>query len=125
MLKNFHDLRVWQEAKDFTVQVYKITKSFPKEELFGLSDQMRRAANSICANIAEGFSRYHTKDKVKFYYNARGSVSESMSHVLVAKELKYLSPEVAAGINERLESIKQMLNAMINSVCNCAKKFSK
>jgi four helix bundle protein len=125
MLKGFQDLRVWQEAKDFTVQVYRITKSFPREEMFGLSDQMRRASNSICANIAEGFSRYHTKDKVKFYYNARGSVSESVSHVLVARELKYLSPEVAAGINKQLESIKQMINAMISSVSNCAKTFSK
>ncbi len=125
MIKGFQDLRVWQQAKSFTVQVYKITRSFPKEETYGLSDQMRRASNSICANIAEGFSRFHTKDKVKFYYNARGSVSESTSHVLVANELKYLSSEAAAEMNLQLENIKQMINGMINSICAHARSFRK
>ena len=83
MLKGFQDLRVWQEAKDFTILMYKLTRSFP------------------------------------------GSVSENISHVLIAKELKYLSPEVAIDLNTRLESIKQMINAMINSVSDRAKTFPK
>ncbi len=125
MVKNFYELDVWKKAKDVVVLIYKITKAFPKEERFGLSDQMRRAANSVCANIAEGFSRYHTKDKIKFYYNARGSLSETQSHILIAKELDYLNSEVAAELQKRLNVIKQMINAMINSISNISKTFNK
>jgi len=61
----FKDLRVWREAKDLVLKIYKVTEQFPKKETYGLADQLRRSTNSICANIAEGFNRYHAKDKIE------------------------------------------------------------
>jgi len=119
MLKDFRDLEVWQKAKDIIVCIYKITDGFPRKEIFGLTDQLRRASNSVCANIAEGFSRFHSKDKIKFYYNARGSVSECMSHVVIAKELGYISEACSNELLPRLESVKMMISRMIGSVARC------
>ena len=67
-IRNFRDLDAWKKAHDLTIDVYKITEKFPKEELYGIISQLRRAASSVGANIAEGFARYHFKDKVRFYY---------------------------------------------------------
>ena len=119
MLKDFRDLEVWQKSKDIVVCIYKITDGFPRKEMFGLTDQLRRASNSVCANIAEGFSRFHSKDKIKFYYNARGSVSECMSHVVIAKELGYISEPCSHDLLPRFESVKMMINRLIASVASC------
>ena len=94
-MKDFRGLKVWQDGKELTVAIYRITDTFPRREVFGLTDQLRRAANSVCANIAEGFDRFHTKDKIRFYYNSRGSISECISHLSIAAELNYLSVEEA------------------------------
>lgn len=72
--KNFEDLEVWQKAIDLAVEIYSITKTYPKEELYALSNQMRRAASSISANIAEGYGRYNIKEKTQFYKIANGSL---------------------------------------------------
>jgi four helix bundle protein len=98
------------------VQIYQITNGFPREEKYGLTDQLRRSANSVCANIAEGFSRYHAKDKIKFYYNARGSIGESKSHIMLSREIGYLSQDVMDKLLNDYESVKMLLNAMINSI---------
>ena len=90
---SFEDLEVWQMSKEIVKQVYKLAKDFPKEESFGLVAQIKRAALSIPANIAEGFGRYHYLDKAKFYLNARGSLYEVKSHLLIAQELGYLKVE--------------------------------
>lgn len=116
MIKDFNDLDVWQMAKDLVAEIYRTTKGFPREELYSLTDQLKRASTSICANIAEGFSRYHRKDKIKFYYNSRGSASEVKSHIFIAKELNYLTPEAAACLASKVDSINKMLNGMINSL---------
>lgn len=116
MIKDFNDLEVWQVAKLLVITVYGRTQRFPRQELFSLTDQLKRAANSVCANIAEGFSRYHRKDKIRFYYNARGSVSEAKSHVFIAKELNYLSSEAADDIIHKYDSVNKMLNGLINSL---------
>jgi four helix bundle protein len=92
----FYDLKVWQGGKALVVRIYQLTKGFPKQEMYGLTDQLRRAGNSVCANIAEGYGRHHPKEKIKFYYNARGSLYECKSHILVARELSYFTPEVTA-----------------------------
>lgn len=115
---DFFDLDVWKEAKDIVIRVYRITRDFPKEEGYGLTSQLRRASSSVCVNIAEGFSRFHTKDKIRFYYNARGSISESMNHVMIAVELSYLEPIVAGELIDKLRSTRKMLNAMINSIAS-------
>lgn len=115
-IKEFSDLRVWQAGKELIKFIYELTKGFPKSENYGLTDQMRRASGSICANIAEGFSRYHAKDKIRFYHQARGSVSECKNHVIIASELGYLSADKLGAIVELLEDVKMMLNGLINSV---------
>ena len=120
MIKDFTDLRVWQKAKELVLEVYKISKDFPKDERFGLTEQLRRAANSVCANIAEGFERYHTKDKIKFYYNARGSISECKSHLLVSLDLSYLSKDEAAELVSRFNCVGYLLNNMISALSRAA-----
>jgi four helix bundle protein len=75
-IKNFYDLDAWKKTHKLVLEIYQITKDFPKDEAYGIIGQLRRAASSITANIAEGFSRYHFKDKIRFYYQARGSIAE-------------------------------------------------
>ncbi|MFA4905435.1 MAG: four helix bundle protein [Candidatus Margulisiibacteriota bacterium] len=116
--EDFYDLEVWKRAKEIVGMVYKLTKDFPRQEAYSLTDQVRRSTSSICANIAEGFSRYHSKEKIKFYYNARGSISESMNHVLIAQTIGYLPADISNELLDRLRLIRKMLNAMINSVAN-------
>lgn len=88
-INTFEDLETWQFAHKFALGIYKITKGFPKDELYGLVSQLRRAALSITSNIAEGFSRYHYNDKIRFYYNARGSISEVKNCIILSRDLNY------------------------------------
>jgi len=118
--EDFYDLEVWKKARKIVTTIYQLTKDFPREECYGLTSQLRRAANSICANIAEGFSRFHTKDKIKFYYNARGSISESLSHILISQSIGYIDPRKVNDLMEELKSTRKMLNMMINSLTNSA-----
>ena len=87
--KKFTELIVWQKAHEFVLNVYKMTKTFPKEELFGLSSQFRRAAISIPANIAEGFRKKGKMDKVRFLNIAEGSLEECKYYLLLTKDLNY------------------------------------
>lgn len=89
-INHFTDLFAWQKNHKLILEIYKITKTFPKDELFGLTSQIRRAAASITANIAEGYGRFHIKDRVKFYLNARGSSTELQNHLILAKDLNYI-----------------------------------
>ena len=88
-IKSFTDLEVWKEGHKLVLMVYKITRNFPKEEMYSLIDQMRRAAASITANIAEGFGRHGYKEKVQFYYLAQGSLSELKNFILIASGFGY------------------------------------
>lgn len=115
----FKDLRVWGEAKDLVSKTYRVTAQFPKTETYSLTDQLRRSTNSICANIAEGFNRFHSKDKIKFYYNARGSISESQSHLLIAVELGYVDRKIVEEMIIGFDRVRKMLNAMIRSINRC------
>jgi four helix bundle protein len=115
-VKDFYDLEVWKRSHQLTIKLYKVTEAFPKDERFGLIDQMRRAISSVSANIAEGFNRYHPKDKSKFYYNARASISESKSHILLAKDLQYIQAANADLIMKELAEIEMMLNGLISSI---------
>ena len=90
-IDHFTKLIAWQKNHELVLLIYKTTKRFPKNEMFGLTSQIRRAASSITANIAEGFGRYYPKDKTRFYYQARGSSSEVQDQMILAKDLKYLS----------------------------------
>jgi len=88
-IKSFTDLKAWQEAHKLVLMIYKISKSFPKEEIFGLTSQIRRAAISITSNIAEGFSRKSYLEKIQFYFTSLGSLSEVQSQLLIAKDVNY------------------------------------
>ncbi|MFA6534574.1 MAG: four helix bundle protein [Patescibacteria group bacterium] len=90
-IKKFTDLVAWQEAHQLVVLVYQITKGFPREEIFGLVSQMRRAVISITSNLAEGFGRHGYKEKINFYYLAQGSLTELKNQLLAAKDVGYLS----------------------------------
>ncbi len=115
-IKNFYDLEAWQKGHLLALEIYKITKNFPKEELFGITSQLRRAASSITANIAEGFERYHFKDKVRFYYQARGSVAEVQNFLLLAKDLNYIDLELCRKLGEKANEVRRLINGLINSI---------
>jgi four helix bundle protein len=90
---DFTDMPVWKSAFNLLLEVYKITKGFPADERFGLTSDIRRAANSIVHNIAEGFGRYEARDKTRFYKISRGSAYELMSQVMVSHALLYIEDE--------------------------------
>jgi four helix bundle protein len=105
MSKATKDLLVWQKAMDLVVECYQLTKRFPASELYGLTSQIRRAAVSVPANIAEGFGRWHSKDFVRFLLNANGSLKEVETHLLISERLGFLQrPEMhkAMGLSEEL-----------------------
>lgn len=122
MIKNFTDLEAWKEAHKLTLLIYKVTKSFPKEEMFGLISQIRRAVISIESNIAEGFARFHYKDRLNFYFQARGSVSEVESQLITSKDLGYLKESKFKEIFNQAEKVGKILGGLIRSTENLSEK---
>ncbi len=110
---NFGELLVWQKAMQLSKKIYELTVFLPKEELFALTSQMKRAAVSIPSNIAEGSSRNTTKDYINFLSIARGSNSELWTQILLCKELNYLAEEQIFEAIHLCEEISKMLNTMI------------
>jgi four helix bundle protein len=109
-------LEVWKRAIDFVVRVYKMTESFPREEKFGLTSQIRRAAVSVPANIAEGAARQSNKEFSYFLSNAQGSVSELATEILIARQLGYVSEQTYRQDNDELASIGHMIFGLARSV---------
>jgi len=89
-IRSFTDLNVWREGHKLVILVYSMTKLFPKTESYSLTDQMRRAASSVTANIAEGFGRQTYKEKLQFYYLAQGSLTELKNFLLIARDVGYV-----------------------------------
>lgn len=114
-IKNFYDLETWKVSHELVLEIYKITKNFPKDELFGITSQIRRAAASITANIAEGFARFHFKDKIRFYYQSRASIAEVQNFLLLAKDLTYINFETCKIIGEKTNRSAQLTNGLIRS----------
>ncbi|MBI4165229.1 MAG: four helix bundle protein [Acidobacteria bacterium] len=112
-MKNYKELEVWQKAKGFAVEMYRVTESFPRTEQFGLTSQIRRAATSIAANIAEGWGRGTTGEYIHFLMIARGSSMEVETHLIIAAELGYLNEKPLDEFQERIQRIGQMLNRLI------------
>jgi four helix bundle protein len=106
--RSFKDLIVWQKAHEFVLEVYKLTLPFPKHEKYGLSSQMRRAAVSIAANIAEGFRRRGKADKARFLNIAEGSVEESHYYLLLSRDLHYAETEA---LMKLLDEVSRLLNS--------------
>jgi len=102
-IKNFQDLRIWQIGIEVVKNIYILTKKFPKEELYGLTSQMRRSVVSIPSNIAEGFRRYHNKEYKQFLYTALGSCAELETQIIIANELDYINE---TNKSELIEKIK-------------------
>jgi four helix bundle protein len=113
--KTFEDLIVWQRAHQFTIGIYQYTRTFPKEELYGITSQLRRAAVSISANIAEGFRKMAKRDKARFLNIAQGSIEECRYYLILSNDLNY-------GNNQQLKDIlaevSRMLDAYHKSIIN-------
>jgi four helix bundle protein len=112
-IRDFQDLEVWQLGKQVVLLTYRLTDSFPASEMYGLTGQMRRAAVSVPANIAEGFGRYHFLDRVKFFLNARGSLNEIKSHLIIASELNLVDRAALPAILRLVETLSVKLNNLI------------
>jgi len=115
-IKNFQDLRIWQKGIEVVKNIYIMTKKFPKEELYGLTSQMRRSAISIPSNIAEGFRRYHNKEYKQFLYITMGSCAELETQIIIAHELDYLNDNDKIEIIEKLKYICRMINQLIKKL---------
>jgi four helix bundle protein len=111
--KRFTDLIVWQKSHEFVLGVYKLTKKFPKEELFGLTSQLRRAAVSIPANIGEGFRKRGKNDKVRFLNIAGGSAEECFYYLILAEDLNYSNTE---DMKNLLNEVEKLLHSYIKAI---------
>ena len=118
MIKSFREMPIWKESMNVAVEIFNTSEAFPRKEDYGLTSQIRRSALSISANIAEAFGRYHKKDKINFYYYARGSVTETQSHLIYCERVKYLKPNVTKKLDEKLEEINKSLNKIIKTLNN-------
>ncbi len=114
-IRSFTDLRAWRESHKLAIMIYKATKSFPREEIFSLTSQIRRAALSITSNIAEGFSRRTFPDKKQFYFIALGSLTELQSQLLLAKDLEYLPNGEFQTLADQSVIVSKILNGLIKS----------
>jgi four helix bundle protein len=112
-IKNFRDLEIWKLGMEIVVEVYADTKTFPKEELYGLVSQMRRSALSIPSNIAEGFNRYHNKEYRQFLYIAMGSCAELETQVEICLLLKHITQNRRDKLVEKLDHEARMLRNLI------------
>jgi len=115
---SFMDLKLWQEAHKFVLLTYKFTETFPKSEIFGLVSQFRRAAVSIAANIAEGFPKKGTNDKLRFYNISQGSLEECRYYIILSFDLKYIDEKQRHQIWEQLESTSHLLNNYCKTIRN-------
>ncbi len=114
MKHNYKELKTWQQSRILVKEIYLITKNFPKEELFGLTNQMRRAAVSIPSNIAEGFGR-GTNPQIRQFLNiAQGSLFELETQVLLSFDLEYLTTEQLADLSEKITNISKMIDGLAN-----------
>jgi len=114
-IQSFTDLNAWKEGHRLVLQIYKLTKKFPTDERFALSDQMRRAAISITSNIAEGFSRQSFKEKLQFYSIALGSITEIQSQLFVSKDVEYLTLSDFSEIIEQSVKVHKITNGLIKT----------
>jgi four helix bundle protein len=112
-ITSFTDLKTWQEGHTLVVLIYQVTKTFPREELYSLVDQMRRAASSVTSNIAEGFGRQGYKEKIQFYYLAQGSLTELKSQILIARDVGYLNTEDFQVIADKTNGAHRLLQGLI------------
>lgn len=113
---SFEDMPVWQKAMDLAVKIFNLTETLPRKEDYGLTSQIRNSSLSVSGNIAEGFGRKHTKDKLKFYYNSRDSLAETKSHLIYGHKVGYFNKSEFQEHSSLIEDIWKELNNLINSL---------
>ncbi|MFH1772295.1 MAG: four helix bundle protein [Candidatus Omnitrophota bacterium] len=122
--KSFEDMPVWIKSMDLAVSVFNLTEKLPRKEDFSLTSQIRRSSLSVSGNIAEGFGRKHTKNKLNFYYDARGSLCETKNHLIYGHRVKYFSESDFRENNFAIEEVWKELNLLIATLeSNCRIKL--
>ena len=114
--KGFEDLKAWQLARKLMIECHEVTRTLPAHERFDLASQMRRSSKSVMANIAEGYGRYHYLDSLRFYYIARGSLDETISHIVTAHDLHYISDPRYQELYDLAREAERTLNGYITYV---------
>ena len=114
--ESFEDMTVWQKGMELAQRVYSMTERLPRKEDFGLTSQIRRSALSVPGNIAEGFGRKHTKDKLNFYYASRGSLAETKSHLIYGQRVGYFENGNCGLLLQLIEAMWDELNRLIKTL---------
>ncbi|OXB05029.1 four helix bundle protein [Flavobacterium pectinovorum] len=109
---SFEKLEVWQNARMFILDIYKLTSKFPSNELFGITSQIKRSSSSIATNIAEGTSRNTNKDKAHFLTISYSSAMETLNHLIISKDLNYVSENEYLGCREKIKKICNQINSL-------------
>jgi len=112
-IRSFTDLNAWKEGHKLVLVVYETTKKFPKEELFGLTNQLRRCVVSITSNLAEGFSRQSYKEKVQFYSIAQGSVTEAQNQLLIARDIGFIDNKSFQKVANQSVVVHKLISGLI------------
>jgi four helix bundle protein len=112
-MKTYKDSIAWQKSHNLVLEIYEITKKFPKEEMFGLTNQIRRAVVSISSNIAEGFSRKSIKEKQQFLHQALGSLTEVDNQILIARDVGYIAPQEFDKIDPIIVEVGKLINSVL------------
>lgn len=115
-ITSFRDLEIWKRGIDLTEEIYGITKPFPKEETYGLKNQMRRAAVSVPSNIAERFGRFHNREYRQFLHISLGSCAELITQVIIAEKLKYISKAISDKLSKEIDEISKMTMSLIKKL---------
>lgn len=123
-VKSYRDLLVWQKAMDFAMEIYAVTKNFPKEELYGLTSQMKRSALSIPSNIAEGSSRRTTGEFLRYINIATGSLAEIETQIIFAAHLSFVNQKAEAGLLKKADEISRMLQGLHRSLASKSARLS-
>lgn len=113
---HWKDLEVWKKSHDLVLKVYEVSKTFPKNEVYALTDQIRRASMSVPANIVEGQSRNTTKEYIQFLYNARGSLEEIRYFLLLSRDLGYMNKDTFQSLEGDSVTVSKMVNGLIKSL---------
>ena len=114
--KSFEEMPVWQKAMDLAVEIFHLTETLPRKEDYGLTSQIRRSGLSTPGNLAEGFGRKHTKDKLNFYYDSRGSLAETRSHLIYGQRVGYFEKGKCNQLKALADDIWRELNFLIGSM---------
>ncbi len=118
MFNSFKEMPIWQEAMAIAETIFNCTESLPRKEDYGFISQIRRSCLSISANIAEAFGRYHSANKINFYYIARGSLTETQSHLEYGKRIDYLNSAIVSESDKKLIALYNDINKVIVTLKN-------